>query len=359
MQYKVNRNIQLLNNFGTTKKYSLTFTFTLLPPKCRFCRENFSHVKAIKLNSLDYKRGVPIYYRHVTHKLSIHIKCGFKIKKEIICSINKTHNYEGFFTGFISFKDPHLQIPGNMGLKDQLLALKWLKENIARFNGDAENITLFGESAGAAAVHYLMCCPLAEGLFHKAILMSGTVLCPWAFTPIDNQVLRLATACGYKGPIDDEKQICEYLQHLPAEDLIKPYLRSKEENLNDCFFNFGPCIESYDNEMCIIKQCPEDILDDAWANEIPVLMGGTSFEGLLMFPRVHMAPFILTELEKNPQHLLPLPLKMLYPPELQQTLASEIKRVHFGDKKAAIENILNYCDVSRIYLNIGISSLGP
>lgn len=64
--------------------------------------------------------------------------------------------------GFISTGDK--VVPGNNGLKDQNLALKWTRQNIARFGGDSERITIFGESAGGACTHYHMLSPLSKGI---------------------------------------------------------------------------------------------------------------------------------------------------------------------------------------------------
>jgi para-nitrobenzyl esterase len=63
---------------------------------------------------------------------------------------------------------------GNVGLLDQIAALKWVSENIAAFGGDPDNVTLFGQSAGAGSVGTLMVMPAARGFFHKAIMESGT-----------------------------------------------------------------------------------------------------------------------------------------------------------------------------------------
>ncbi len=83
-------------------------------------------------------------------------------------------NYRLGILGFLAHPELDAEGPsGNYGLQDQLAALRWVRENIAGFGGDAGNVTLFGESAGAMAVGMLMASPLAQGLFHKAIGQSG------------------------------------------------------------------------------------------------------------------------------------------------------------------------------------------
>lgn len=78
-----------------------------------------------------------------------------------------TINYRLGVLGFLTLDDPKLGVPGNAGLKDQVMALKWVQKNIRNFGGDPNNVTIFGESAGASSVHFLLLSPMAKGLCHR------------------------------------------------------------------------------------------------------------------------------------------------------------------------------------------------
>ena len=66
---------------------------------------------------------------------------------------------------------------GNQGLLDQVMVLNWVKENIAKFGGDPDKVTIFGEDSGAASVTLMAMSEKAKGLFHGAIALSGNALC--------------------------------------------------------------------------------------------------------------------------------------------------------------------------------------
>lgn len=69
--------------------------------------------------------------------------------------------------------------PGNYGIKDVLMSMRWIHENIESFHGDRNSVTLWGHSVGAAIVHTLAFTKKTEGLFHRYIIQSGSIFAPW------------------------------------------------------------------------------------------------------------------------------------------------------------------------------------
>jgi para-nitrobenzyl esterase len=95
-------------------------------------------------------------------------------KGVVLVSINYRLGALGFLAHpALTAESPH-HASGNYGILDQIAALEWVRRNIAKFGGDPANITIFGESAGAVNVCYLMSSPLARDLFQRAILESCT-----------------------------------------------------------------------------------------------------------------------------------------------------------------------------------------
>ena len=85
-----------------------------------------------------------------------------------------TVNYRLGILGFLSLGDD--VISGNMGLKDQTLAMKWVKKHISMFGGNPEQVTIFGESAGGISIMSHLISPWSKGLFQRAIVQSGPLV---------------------------------------------------------------------------------------------------------------------------------------------------------------------------------------
>ncbi|KAG8262898.1 hypothetical protein J6590_043886 [Homalodisca vitripennis] len=191
-------------------------------------------------------------------------------------------NYRCGVLGFLSFENEKL--PGNLGLKDQVLALHWVHDNIDSFGGDPDNVTIFGESAGAASVNYHLLSPLSRGLFHKAILQSGCSLSQWAFQ--DNpreKALLLARDLGCTS--EDPDTVLEFLMGVPAMDLVTSQdsdkLRTEKEMVQRVSVIFTPCVEKYGNAP-FLTDCPRKLMERGEFAKVPVIIGLTDKEGMLV-----------------------------------------------------------------------------
>ena len=94
-------------------------------------------------------------------------------KDVVFVSVNYRVGMFGFFAHPDLSSEAEYGTSGNYGILDMIAALKWVKENIATFGGDPDNVTIAGQSAGAYGVNFLTASPLAKGLFHKVIAQSG------------------------------------------------------------------------------------------------------------------------------------------------------------------------------------------
>ncbi|VEN42753.1 unnamed protein product [Callosobruchus maculatus] len=179
-------------------------------------------------------------------------------------------NYRVGPFGFLSTEDE--VVPGNMGLKDQQLALQWVHKNIHLFGGDKNKVTLMGQSARAASVTFHILSKKSAGLFRAAIAMSGSVLNTFSY-----QRDAAKTAYGlakltvpHFGKNKTTRQLIKALQNVPAKDI---------DATDSTYDAFGPVVE-VDHADAFISQPFYDLSTKAPANKVPIFMGMTSEEAI-------------------------------------------------------------------------------
>ncbi len=136
-------------------------------------------------------------------------------------------NYRLGSLGFLELGhlDPDMRGSANVGLLDQVEALRWVSENIASFGGDPDNVTIFGESAGAMSVSALLTMPSAQGLFHKAIAQSGAL---GAVNDMAHAAMTADEFIGFTG-VDS----IDELREAPIEDLLAAHAKMSAGRIAD------------------------------------------------------------------------------------------------------------------------------
>lgn len=182
--------------------------------------------------------------------------------------------------GFLTTGDTVL--PGNNGLKDQNLALRWVRDNIESFGGDANKVTIFGQSAGGASVQYHLLSEKSRGLFRAAISLSGSTLCPWSFQR-NYKFLAYHLASILNPNFDltsSSEELMEFLQSVPAEDIRAATRKFPQEWYNRDIidgFLFTPVIET-DHEDAFITKRMHDVIESGGMQRVPIIIGITSEE---------------------------------------------------------------------------------
>ena len=140
-------------------------------------------------------------------------------KGVVVVSFNYRLNVFGFLAHPALTAESEHDSSGNYALLDQIAALEWIQQHIAAFGGDPKRVTLFGESAGATNIAYLMSSPLARGLFHGAIMQSGGYAVSEFRHLAEGEAMGegFATTLGAAGSED----ILRVLRTADAEDLLR------------------------------------------------------------------------------------------------------------------------------------------
>ncbi|XP_033165281.1 esterase B1-like [Drosophila mauritiana] len=207
--------------------------------------------------------------------------------------------------GFLNFADPSLDVPGNAGLKDIIMALRWIRANALNFNGDPDRITIFGHSSGSYMVNMLLASPQTEGLFHKAILMAGFSM---EVNTQPHLEYRLAKRLGYEGNNVDS-QVFEFLLKADPNLLVSADVFSPEEKAEGVNLSFKPTIEWYATPNAVMLAEPKELLRNSWSNRIPIILGANTDEGLLSTVGFKSDPKVLQGFRDHPERALPPVLK--------------------------------------------------
>lgn len=238
-----------------------------------------------------------------------------------------TINYRLGPFGFMCLDIP--EVPGNQGLRDQLMALRWIHDNIANFDGDPNMITIQGNSAGSVSVEYQMM-RRNDGpkLFHQGILQSGTSFLPNSPFHAKDAPIQIARHLGFA--TDD---IYETIAILAEVDPLRIVESSFQVNIGG-----GVCVEQkFENVEEFVTEATITVTDLPDVEDMVVMIGFTDNEMYpITFSGVSEADLILVNnylsMLVNPQH-----------PEFD-FLLDNTRRFYFGDDEINNDQSQNYVD---------------
>lgn len=194
----------------------------------------------------------------------------------IIASMQYRLGAFGFLYLKENFSNVNEEAPGNMGLWDQALALRWLKDNAKSFGGDPDLITIFGESAGGSSVSLHLISPVTRGLVRRGILQSGTLNAPWSFMTGEraDEVARiLIEDCGCNSTQlqEDPSRVMTCMRSVDAKTLSVQQWNSYGGILG---FPSAPTIDGV-----FLPKDPLDLVREADFEDTEILIGNNLNEG--------------------------------------------------------------------------------
>lgn len=194
---------------------------------------------------------------------------------------------------------------GNMGLLDQLAALKWVQQNVAAFGGDPKRVILAGEDAGGAAAIYHMLSPLSEGLFHGVMSLSGSPLAPWAYMKFEHR-FNLMLANFVKCPAYDPKIMVKCFQEVDVFELLngtQMLMESRDPVIgNNRISPIAQDAVFVHETTLFLPEHPLKLLSAGQLHKVPVVMGVTRDVGGYLVDMMFY-DFIQFTLEDDPDFL--------------------------------------------------------
>jgi len=184
-----------------------------------------------------------------------------------------TFNYRLGALGFLATNDK--AAGGNYGIQDQIMVLKWVQKNIEKFGGDSSKVTIFGEDSGAASVTILAMSPLATGLFHGAITLSGNALCD-QYMQNDPNEAAVELANRLECSSEKGEDIVNCLSRQTQQDIIKA------SNSMAMFFSF-PRWFAPNVDGNVLPDTPENLLMQGKFAKVPFIVGQTKDEGAFFY----------------------------------------------------------------------------
>ncbi|CAH0713057.1 unnamed protein product, partial [Brenthis ino] len=246
-----------------------------------------------------------------------------------------TINYRLEILGFLCLGIK--EAPGNVGLKDQVESLRWVKRNIKAFGGEPNKITIFGESAGAASVLYHVVSPMSKGLFQKAIMQSGSAISPWSlqFDPLKTAT-KLAKQMGHD--LEDPYKLYELFRKQSFVNLLKTRVPRHKGDVILSENIFVPCIERKlpDAEQFLTED-PYHLLSKGQFNKVPVIMGYNSAEGYMFVGKENETTI------KNFNYYDALPRDLEFPSEKEKRdTAEKLKKLYNANNADVITTLSKY-----------------
>ncbi|MCP4663684.1 MAG: carboxylesterase family protein [bacterium] len=186
---------------------------------------------------------------------------GLARKGVVLVTINYRLNVFGFLAHPALSRESPNGSSGNYGLLDQLAALRWVRRNVALFGGDPGRVTIFGESAGATDVAYLMASPLARGLFHRAIMQSGGYALNdfRTLAAEEAQGEQLAAALG----VGDAGDVPAAMRGVEAEELLRVAVEAFPAGLDP-----APNVDGW-----VLTEAPARTFAAGKQHDVPLLIG--------------------------------------------------------------------------------------